>query len=165
MEHSYYDKGREPQEYMVPLSRGGGQRFRSNANFPHHVGSPKQGIPMHPNSIRRTPPTTYGGKPQPLEVEGKYGGGHLATISHNAPGVSQAAIDHLGSPKIPPSSAPSESQYSNEKQSSDFSQDGEIEPIVLWNVTLPLALSRYEEKSRFHYIDICSRYDLNLWSS
>mmetsp|Transcript_30648 Transcript_30648/g.73502 ORF Transcript_30648/g.73502 Transcript_30648/m.73502 type:complete len:154 (-) Transcript_30648:2685-3146(-) len=117
MEHSYSHERGEPQEYMVPLSGGG---LSQHSGFGHQVPS-NQGIPMRPTRSGRTPPPTmYGGRPQPMEV--------------GRSGLS-------GTASFPPRS---ESQYSNEKQSSDFSQDGEIEPIVLWNVTLPLGLSRYE---------------------
>ncbi|CAJ1943148.1 unnamed protein product [Cylindrotheca closterium] len=126
MEHSYSDERGEPQEYMVPLSDGGGWRPNSDlsqhSGFGHQAPS-RQGIPMRPTrSGRNHPLPLHNGRPQPMEVE--------------------RTTKFLGASSFQPSSARSESQFSNEKQSSDFSQDGEIEPIVLWNITLPLGLSR-----------------------
>lgn len=135
MEHSYVDEHGEPQEYMVPLSGGGRRHPRSNANlsqysgFGHQQVPSNQGIPMRPTRSGRTPPPMYGGRPQPMEVD--------------------RTIDLLGSPNISPSAARSESQYSSEKQSSEYSQDGNIEPIVIWNVTLPSGLSRYDNRKPF----------------
>lgn len=142
MEHSYYDNGMEPQEYMVPLSRGDGQHPRNNTDFYQYAGSSGQGIHMHPKRTGRTPPTMYGGSALSMEGGGIYRGDDGSAISRNVPARSLVSIDLIGSPNLPSSAARSESQYSNEKQSSDFSQDGEIEPIVLWNITLPLGLSR-----------------------
>lgn len=161
---------RNPSEYNRPTRRTPKSRYDeeqpSIGDLPWH---PQGSARAQPHYAGRIPPTNYsenrarqpsrdahaiafgrsesGSSNDTMEIFPKPVG-HDGLSDKKIQGTQRKRLMFDGSiQNIPPSSGKSLSQYSNDKQS-DFNgggnslQDGEIEPIVIWNITLPLGLTR-----------------------